>query len=478
MTTPSYAALFRIARTVLVLIPALTVLAPTGPSSAAQRPAAGQSGCLHCHAGIEDIAPSKSPMMVQIRMVGQLRGDPAGCVVCHGGDPKADNVQAAHQGAPKVSKHCHCPTPEAFYPDPGDLDVAEHTCGQCHRGYTQRLHRSLMATEAGKIAATLKAWEVQSEPPAGTAWGNFAVRDTDGLEPSVGTDEYKAYMKALIAEHPDRFPLRLSALPNPDVDVLKADPALAPMARFRARCGGCHLRSTGRGRSGEHRGLGCSACHVPYAEDGRYAGEDPTIDRDTPGHPLTHTIQGTRKTHIHYGHTDRTGIPARTCNGCHNRADTYHQAAGKARPSPRIADDVHHAGPDGPPGGLLCQDCHTSNEVHGDGNIAATIGAQTEVRCADCHGTGSAYPWELPLGYGDPLRPQWSDKPRGLAQQLQKVTSWWATRYPRADGYLKTSRGNPFGNVVKDGDRVILHSATGKDFVVPLFKGKPAPNQP
>ena len=46
----------------------------------------------------------------------------------------------------------------------------------------------------------------------------------------------------------------------------------------------------------------------------------------------------------------------------------------------------------------------------------------------------------------------------------------FATLYPKQDGFLKTARGNPFGNVVKAGDKVILHSATGNDFEVPVLK--------
>ncbi len=436
-----------------------------GPVSATEEPTGRpSSGCLRCHEGIEDIAPAKSPMMIQIRMLGQRRGDPAGCVVCHGGNPAARDADRAHRGAPKVAKHCHCPTPEDFYPDPGALEVAEHTCGQCHRGYPERVRRSLMATEAGKIRATLTAWHV-TPATRGAPWGNVAVEDDDGPEPSVGTDIYKAYMKAVRAAHADQFPARLAPLPDPDRETLRTDPALAPVARYRRACDGCHLRAGGRAMPGEYRGLGCSACHIPYAEDGRYAGTDPTIDREAPGHLLTHRIQGTRKTHIHYGDTDRTGISNRTCNQCHNRG-----ASGGARRGPGIAGDVHHSGRNTPPAVLLCQDCHTSNEVHGDGNIAATMDAQTEVRCADCHGTDAAYPWELPLGWGDPLRPEWSDAPRGVSLHLQKVTSWWATRYPKADGFLLTSRGNPLGNVIRQGARVILHSATGRDLEVPLFK--------
>jgi hypothetical protein len=46
----------------------------------------------------------------------------------------------------------------------------------------------------------------------------------------------------------------------------------------------------------------------------------------------------------------------------------------------------------------------------------------------------------------------------------------FATIYAAQDGYLLTARGNPFGNVVKKGDKVILHSAAGTDFEVPVLK--------
>ena len=50
---------------------------------------------------------------------------------------------------------------------------------------------------------------------------------------------------------------------------------------------------------------------------------------------------------------------------------------------------------------MYCQDCHTSIDVHGDGNIPGTTLAQVEIECEDCHGTVKQYPWELPLGRGE-----------------------------------------------------------------------------
>ena len=137
-------------------------------------------------------------------------------------------------------------------------------------------------------------------------------------------------------------------------------------------------------KRGDYRGMGCSSCHVLYGNEGLYEGNDPTIDKTAKGHLLTHKI---------YGKREAGGIPVETCNSCHNRGKrigvTYQglmefpygtpfNAQGKKQPKLHtkqylfIADDLHHqieSRPENPKGGLLCQDCHTSIDMHGDGNI-------------------------------------------------------------------------------------------------------------
>jgi hypothetical protein len=74
------------------------------------------------------------------------------------------------------------------------------------------------------------------------------------------------------------------------------------------------------------------------------------------------------------------------------------------------------------------------------------------------------------MGFSEELKEQLAGAARGLANQPLMETASFATAYEKKDGYLKTTRGNPFGNVVKDGDKVVMHSATGNDFEVPLLK--------
>lgn len=96
------------------------------------------SGCMACHEGVEPIREKGSKMLAEILDEGRSSGDPAGCVVCHGGDPAATEKEAAHKG------------PE-FYPDPGSPWINENTCGQCHPDHVNVQWHSLMMTEAGKI---------------------------------------------------------------------------------------------------------------------------------------------------------------------------------------------------------------------------------------------------------------------------------------------------------------------------------------
>jgi cytochrome c553 len=73
------------------------------------------------------------------------------------------------------------------------------------------------------------------------------------------------------------------------------------------------------------------------------------------------------------------------------------------------------------------------------------------------------------LGWGDEFGVELDmEKPRGLATEPLE-NNRFSMLYPPEDGYLLTARGNPLGNVVRVGDRVIVHSASGLDFEVPTL---------
>ncbi len=453
---------------------------------------APNTGCMapgKCHSGIEPIRAHDSKMAKRIYELGSSQGDPNGCVICHGGNPKEEkDAKIAHTGAPQGSLLSE------FVVHSGSVWVNEKTCGQCHKEWTYAQYRSIMQTEAGKIQGALWGWG-----PASTGYtkkyGNYDVDDPDGPTPVFGTPAYKEYTQALMKQFPDNFPTSLKQVPKTDVDNLKEKPWEAIYTYVRTDCQRCHVGVKGRDKRGDFRGMGCAACHIPYNNAGLYEGGDPTVKRDESGHAMVHSIQSSRKTKVVANGKVYSGIPHETCVSCHNRGKrigvSYQglmefpygspfSAKGSKQPKLHtkfyqfIKDDVHHRleSRDGnPEGGLLCQDCHTTTSMHGNGNITGTLLANVEIECSDCHGTATNYPWELPLGWGDEFgNPPDMNKARGLSKEPLSTHSQYSTTYEAKDGYLLTVRGNPFNNVVREGEKVVVHSASGLDFEVPTLK--------
>ncbi len=253
-------------------------------------------------------------------------------------------------------------------PNPGDLRVAEETCGLCHAGYVERVKKSLHATSAGIISGARYLWAAQDTKQAIYAVQSVADEDGD-------------------------IPLEQKALPS-----LEQIPSFAESGEhiddyLRKECLRCHVWTEGKRRDGDYRSSGCSACHVLYAADGLSCSADPTIPKDEPGHPAKHEITGR--------------IPAEQCQTCHNRgnrigvsfaglmeADPYGSPwteAGEKQPKlhgklyNHLLPDLHHER------GLECIDCHTSLELHGDGNIYSKKEEQIETECTNCHGTPDKY---------------------------------------------------------------------------------------
>lgn len=439
-------------------------------------PDAANSGCMACHGEIELIREADSPMMQQIISVGTERSDPAGCVVCHNGDPseRVDKGKA-HGG-------------EDFYADPGSPWVNTHTCGQCHEDQVRVQWQSLMMTEAGKIQGV--AWAFGSLTGYEHKWANYAVENPESEDARLGTPAYRAYMQKLKELEPNVFVDSHEPLPDAlgpeELAKLHDDPTLAAFTYIRQECQRCHHAVKGRQLRGDFRGMGCSSCHVPYGNEGLYEGADKTIDREESGHMLVHSIQGTREAKVTVHDQSYTGIPIETCTTCHDRGKRigvsfqglmetpYHSpfaADGSDQPSLHskhyiaMEQDVHYQK------GMTCQDCHTSLDVHSDGFLAAANLAAVQIECSDCHGTPDKYPWELPLGYMDEFEEvAASGDARGTTDTPLPHTMQGAPIDPQ-DGFLLTARGNPFENVVRDGNDIIVFTAAGKDIrMKPLKK--------
>ena len=438
--------------------------------------------CLSCHHGIAPIRQHATKMMQQIYKKGDEAGDPNGCIVCHGGNPNATTATAAHHGTlPYFKTH---PGPKEFYPDPGSPWINKNTCGLCHKEQVATQMNSLMMTEQGKIHGTLYSFGGLEGYRHNQA--NYVAANPEDPHERLGTAVYQKYMQRLRNLNPQVYPVKNKVLPPaPTAEQVAKNPKLSAYTYLREECLRCHTGSKGRQKRGDYRGIGCSSCHIPYSNDGFYEGNDPTIPKNKAGHMLVHQIQSSRDAVVKVHGLSYTGVPVETCTTCHNRGKrigvsyeglmetSYYPTYGKnGSVQPKLhtkhylhlKSDVHMRK------GMLCQDCHTTRDLHGDGFLSGATLAPVEIECQDCHGTTDKYPWELPLGYSDEFatRPA-TGKPRGTTKILPEYLKK-GTTYKPLDGYLFTARGNPYKNVVRKGNEVVVHLAGGKDIKLKPLK--------
>ncbi len=226
---------------------------------------AKKKGCLSCHEGIASIREEGSVMQAMINAMG-------GWVVCHGGTPNATTKAKAHSGAPANL------AADNFYPDPGSIWIADKTCdiALCHRDKPYQMHRVLMQTEAGKIQGNFWDWGLGSADRK-VRYGNYDIDDPDGRAPRAGSPAYKKYMSGLIQKFPAVFHKRLKQIPAlDDPREVGKNPALAALTYQRHECQRCHVGIRGREKRGDWRGMGCSACHILYSNEGFYEGKNQT----------------------------------------------------------------------------------------------------------------------------------------------------------------------------------------------------------
>jgi nitrate/TMAO reductase-like tetraheme cytochrome c subunit len=246
-----------------------------------------------------------------------------GCSPCHLGDPLAIDKDKAHAGIVK---------------NPGDLRLVEKTCGieGCHAADVKKVKNSLMATNRGILATLLYYW----------------------------------------GEAPDQ---------NGDYSVEKllasGESSLA-LDYFRKLCGTCHLwkqKGDLPGFFGE-KGGGCTACHFIRNTDPQLPPEEakkihPLIIKKIP-------VENCVRCHNRSG---RIGISYTGVYESENYGTPYRngEMSEKRLPGDRfyldLPADIHYQR------GMACIDCHTRNEIMGDGVNYAHYEEQLEISCATCH---------------------------------------------------------------------------------------------
>ena len=443
----------------------------------------GANECVVCHEGIEDIRDRNSEMMKAILKLADKAGHEGNdCIVCHGGNPYNKSKEYGHQGTVKYFKENK--GPKNFYPSPTSPWINENTCGICHPNQVASQKNSLMMSESGKIQGAM--WSFGAKEGYEHKLGTYDTNNSSSPHGRTGTDVYKKYMEKLSTMEPQVFPSEQHKLPDaPTVEEVHKDPSLAVFTYLRQECLRCHTGGKGRMKRGDYRGIGCASCHVPYSNEGFYEGGDVRTPKKEVGHMLTHQIQSSRKVKVSVNDVNYSGVPVETCSTCHNRGkrigvsyqglmETEYQstydAQGNGQPELHtkrylhMQEDIHYQK------GMLCQDCHTSNDLHGDGFIAGTNLAAVEIECQDCHGTTKKYPWELPIGYSDEFEEkEKTGKGRGVAKDVAKYLKQGYV--PDAqDGYILSARGNPLPKAVKRGNEIVMHLASGKDIVMKPLK--------
>ena len=353
-----------------------------------------RSGCVSCHRpldsqgmahGIESMHPP-------------VDGKPLSCVRCHGGDPTASSLSAAHV-APAIDDpldlrtltHGELDTVSKTYLrfiNPGDLRVADQACGEgCHQETVDAVKTSSMAIKSSSFAAgRYRAGQQRS------AKALKAIRDTTNPRFAVG--ERAGTVGAVAKLDEPRINGQEDRL-GPYYDLLLSK-----------ECSGCHLyRFADQQVEGAHRSSGCSACHVRYDDSGLSQSADPTRKPDQLGRPAKHRLVGKPDnslcTNCHQAGGGRIGLSSQ---GLRQSATPGHETPGVVyaegnrwglggRLVERESSDSHY---DETPAdvhfeaGMHCIDCHTAAEVHGDGHLYSGGGAALEVQCETCHGNADA----------------------------------------------------------------------------------------
>jgi hypothetical protein len=342
----------------------------------------GSSGCIACHTGIEVMHPD-----------GELS-----CVACHGGDADAASKSDAHvKSTRSAARDERIAAPDEDLPwrrfvNPMDLRVARATCGGCHSKIVEHLALSLHGTTAGHLSDGY--YEAGLNPRKESTWSVFAVEaPKESSSPLASLRQVPAFERAK------------------DGAGLAAH--YADLAR--KECSQCHLWSEGRavrgrvGFDGDYRGEGCAACHVPYASDGLSDSADARAVRNEPGHPRQHTLTRAPTTQTctscHYGDASiglnfrgLSQLPPGAPGGPEIKGSTEQLLNRQfyLRDDTLGPPDVHHEK------GMHCIDCHTANDLMGDGRLVGAMEDAVEISCVDCHGTFTT-PATLHTQRGTPL---------------------------------------------------------------------------
>ena len=330
------------------------------------------TGCLSCHAGSSD--PHKDELAVHLA-----------CVDCHGGDGLATALEDAHPRPRHPELWESAANPERSYNElldedpawirfvnPGDLRVADHTCGACHDEEVHRVHKSIMtnashfwgvASYANGIVSNKSTIFGESYSPEGIAQAVFTVPRPSAAEKARGVTELIVPLPHFevgqtgnvfrVFETGSRLggaalgfngaPVPLIGLPEKLDDPGRpnnrlSDRGLGTLNRvdlpllniFKTRLNDPLLSFLGTNDNpGDYRSSGCTACHMVYANDRSPVSSGPwakygnrgmgNASVDPGGAPVAADPQIRSDESGHpVMHRFTTAIPSSQCMTCHH----------------------------------------------------------------------------------------------------------------------------------------------------------------
>src|SRR5579862_5044059 len=330
------------------------------------------AGCITCH------NPMDSPTM---HTTGTVR---LGCTDCHGGHPEISLPAGVTQGAPQyqeLTRQAHVrprfaedayssANPVRSYTkwlkededyikfvNPGDLRVAQQTCGRsgCHTAEVQRVRTSMMTHGAMLWGAALynNGAVPFKNPHFGESYGADGKPQRMQTYPPPTPEETRTKGVLPYLEPIERWEIsqpgnvlrvferggeKKPEVGNPNIEespgkpdvklgergfgtLLRTDPTVLGLQKTRLLDPLLSFPGT-NDQPGDYRASGCSACHVIYANDrspehsghyavngnlGRATTADPTIPKNESGHPIKHEFTRSIPTsqcivcHIHPG---------------------------------------------------------------------------------------------------------------------------------------------------------------------------------
>jgi len=375
--------------------------------------------CKTCHIGIEEISPSHP-------------SNTFGCAVCHGGNPASLDKQTAHEHMLGVAH-------------PGSLEVASLSCGStgpngeaCHsqnheqaKNEVDLVKTSIMSTKAGELSS---------------------VRMMFGLDKTKDVPKLK---KNEVAIH----------YSNPIA-------GLAQEKGFQDSClSMCHQGGGGLLPGSQNTARGCEVCHVLTNPQQTYQGSDSVMKGFEAGHGMTHQLT--------------TQIPYTQCNQCHNQGihDPIQMQFSNRPDLAKVVKDWKNGDKDWAnrlanyylPGELFakcevsldCIDCHTRQDVMGDGKMWTSQYDAVHIQCMDCHGSTTSPPLTKTIKSADD--PAFDEKISNPVFPELKV----------GEQIMVTKKGEELTFLRHQGQDWIIYSRVkGEHFKIPLVQGSSCKQNP